>query len=152
ETRKSDSSTSPLTIRRILQLRQVPYLHRLIAASRDQAPAVGAERHAADQACVTAEVADERARVAGPDFHDAVFTRRGEPPAVLVGAESDGVDFSVMSLEGPKLLACLDVPDFDRVLLTSCGQPLAIRAEGHVHARPRHPRLKGEARLLLLVE
>src|SRR5438876_855420 len=134
------------------QLRHVPNLHGLIAASRDQEPAVGAERQAGDDAHVTAEVADQRARVAVPDFHGAVFTPRGDPPAVLVGAESDGIDFSVMSLEGLKLPACLDVPDFDRVLLTSRGQPLAIRAEGHVHTRSGDPRLEGAVSYLNLIE
>ena len=63
------------------QLRHVPDLDRVIAASRDQAPAVGAERHAADEAGVAAEAADQRTGVAVPDLHGAVLTRRGDPPA-----------------------------------------------------------------------
>ena len=81
-----------LPIRHFFQLRHVPDLDRLIAASRDQAPAVGAERHAADEAGVTAEGADQLPGAAVPDLHGAVLTRRGDPPAIVVGAERHGVN------------------------------------------------------------
>src|SRR5262245_11403458 len=97
--------SSGLTFR-VAQLRHVPDLHRLIPASRDQAPAVGAERQAADEAGVTAEAADQLSGVAVPDFHGAVFARSGDPPAILVGAERQGIDrATVFSLEGLTFLA-----------------------------------------------
>src|SRR5262249_31889363 len=124
----------------------------MIAASRDQEPAIGAECQAADEASVTAEVADQLAGVAVPDFHDTVFTRRGEPSAIADGAERQGVDLSFVSLEHVEFLAALHVPDLDRVPLTSRRQPPAVRAEGHVQTRSGDPRAKGEASFFLLLQ
>src|SRR5262249_5485612 len=132
------------------QLRHVPNLHGLIPASRDQPPAVGAERHAADEACVTAEGVAQLSRVAVPDLHVAMLPGRCDPPAIVVGAERQGVDLPPVSLEGGlEFLAGLHVPDLDRVLLTSRREPTTVRAKGHVHTRPRDPRAKGEASFLL---
>src|SRR5262249_46448459 len=88
--------------------RHVPYLYGLIAASRDQEPSVGAERKAADEAQMTAEVVDDLASVAVPDFHGAVLTPRGDPPAIE--AERHSVDVSFVSLQGSKRLAVLHIP------------------------------------------
>src|SRR5215471_18467956 len=63
-----------LTPRDFAQGRQVPDLDRMVAASRDQQPAVGAERQAADEAGVAAEAADQLSGVTVPDFHGAVLT------------------------------------------------------------------------------
>src|SRR5262245_52690642 len=140
-----------LTLRDFAQRRQVPDLGGKIAASRDQALAVGAERHAVDEAQVTAESVDQLARVAVPDSHGAILPGRGDPP--VIGAESQGVDLTLVAPEGGlDFLAGPYVPDLDRVLLTARRQPLAVRAEGHVHTRPGDPRAKGAARSLLLVE
>src|SRR5262249_13052854 len=102
----------------VAQLAHVPNLHGLIPASRKQPPAVGAERHAADKAGVTAEAADWRtAGVAVPDFHGAVLTPRGDPPAV--GAEGHGVHIPAVSREGLQYLAGLHIPDLDGVPFAS---------------------------------
>src|SRR5262245_11071735 len=122
----------------------------MIAASRDQQPAIGAERQAADKAGVTAEAADQLSGVAVPDFHGAVLTRRGEP--FSVGAERHGVDVSVVSLEGLKRLAVLHVPDLDGVRRTPGRQPSAVQAEGHTQTRTGDARAKGVARSFLLVQ
>src|SRR5262245_26796257 len=136
----------------LVQLRQVPDLDRMIAASRDQDPAVGAERQAADEAGMAAEVEEQLAGAAVPDFHGAVLPRRGYPPALVVGAERQGVDLPVVPPEGEKFSAGLHVPDLDRVLLAPRRQAAAVRAEGHVQARPGDAPAQGEARFLLLVE
>src|SRR5688500_16816991 len=124
----------------------------MIAASRDQEPAVGAERQAADEALVAAETADQCAGVAVPDFHGAVLTRRGDPPATVVGAERHGVDVSVVSPEGTKLPALLHVPDLNRILLAPRRQPPAIWAENHAQAWAGNPRPEGDTRPHLPVE
>src|SRR5262245_6371373 len=49
----------------VAQFTHVPNLHGLIPASREQPLAVGAERHAADQADVAAEGADQVVLVVG---------------------------------------------------------------------------------------
>src|SRR5262249_23554639 len=151
-----------LALRLILQLRQVPNLDRMIAASRDQAPAVWAERQAADEAGVTPEAADQLSGVTVPDFHGAVLPRRGDPPGVapprrgapqaVGGTERHGVDLPVVSPEGLEFLAGLHVPDLDRVFLTPRHQPLAVRAERHVQTRPGDPGAEGERGFLLLVQ
>src|SRR5262249_43242225 len=128
-----------------------PDLDRRIAASRDQESAVGAERHAADEAGVAAKVAHQRTGVAVPDLHGAVLPRRGDPPAIF-GAERHGVDLAIVSPEGSEFLAGLHVPDLDGVLLAPRRQPPAVRAEGHVQTRPGNPRAEGEAGFLLLVQ
>src|SRR5207247_162964 len=76
----------------------------------------------------------------------------GDPPAIVVGAERQGVDLTSLSTESLEFLAGLHVPDLDRVLLTTRREPPAVRAEGHVHTRPGDPRAEGEASFLLLVE
>src|SRR5262249_37840438 len=90
--------------------------------------------------------------VAVPDSHGAVLTRRGDPPAIVVGAERQGVHLPVVSPKGIQLLAGLHVPDLDRVPLASRSQPPAVRAEGDSHTIPRGPCLKRVTRFLLLVE
>src|SRR5262249_7198784 len=86
-------------------------------------------------------------------FHGAVLTRRGDPPASLIGAERQGVDLAVMSPEGVKLArgVVLQVPDLDRILLAPGCQPPAVRAEGHVQTRSGDPRAD-QARFLLLLQ
>src|SRR5262245_39624016 len=123
----------------------------MIAASRDQTPAVGAERHAADEACVTAEGADHLSRVAVPDFHSAIFPGRRDPSSIAVRAERQGVDLTLVSPEDLEFLAGLYVPDLDRVLLTARRQPPLVRAEGQIQTRPGDSRPNGAASLLLLV-
>src|SRR5260370_7894361 len=76
-----------LTVRHFFQFRYVPNLHGLIPASRDQAPAVGAERDAADEAGVAAEGADQLSGMAVPDFHRAILPGGAAPPAIVAGAE-----------------------------------------------------------------
>src|SRR5262245_59724764 len=61
--------------------RYVPDLDGRIAASRNQPPAVRAERQAADKAGVTPETADQLSGVTVPDFHGAVLAARGDPTA-----------------------------------------------------------------------
>src|SRR5262245_695785 len=91
--------------------------------------------------------------MAVPDFHGAILPARGDPPAIVVGAERKGVDLTPVSPEGGlEFLAGLYVPDLEGVLLPPRRQPPAVRAEGHVHTRPGDPRAKGAARFLLLVE
>src|SRR5262249_26522760 len=123
----------------------------MIAASRDQEPPIGAERQAGHKAGVAAEAADHLSGVAVPDFHGAVLPRRGDQPAIVLRAESHGVDVAVVSLKGPKRLAVLDVPDLDGVRLTSGRQPPAVRAEGHTQTRTGDARAKGKASFFLLV-
>src|SRR6516162_5149874 len=112
----------------------------MIAASRDQEPAVGAECQAADDASVTAERADQGTGMTVPDSHGAVLAGRGSPSAFVVGAERQGVNVALVSPEGQKFLAGLHVPDLDRVPLASRRQPLAIRAERHAQTRTGDPR------------
>src|SRR5205807_801975 len=114
-----------------VQWRQVPNLHGLIPASREQPPAFGAERQAANEAGVAAEAVEQRPAVAVPDFHGAVLPRRGDPPALAVRAEGRRPDVPAMSFEGVQLLAGLHVPNLHRVLLTPRSQPSAVGAERH---------------------
>ena len=95
------------------------------------------------------EGADQLSGVAVPNFHGAVLTSRGDPPAV--GAECHGVDLPAVSPEDLGFVVGLQVPDLDRVPLTPRRQPLAVRAESHVHARPGVP-VEGEPSCLLLVQ
>src|SRR5262249_19079521 len=115
----------------VAQLAHVPNLHGLIPASREQPPAVGAERHAADEAGVAAEGADQSVLVVGiPHPDGAVLTPRSEPPAV--GAEGHGTDVPGVSAEGPAHSPPgLDVPNLDGVLFASRHQAPAVRAERH---------------------
>src|SRR5262245_54132970 len=132
------------------QSRHVPDHRSLITASRDQPSAVGAERQAADEAGVTAEVANYLSGATIPDLHCAVLTRRGDPPALVVGAECQGVDLPIVAPEGrEKLPAGLHVPDLERVLLAPRRQPPAVGAEGHIQTRSGNPRLKDDAGFLL---
>src|SRR5262249_47340549 len=133
------------------QRRQVPDLYGLVPTSRNQEPAVGAERQAGDEARVAAEAADQRPGVAVPDFHGTVFPRRGDPLALGVGAERRRPDVSAMSPEG-LLLAGLDVPDLYRVLLTPRDQAPAVGAERQRHNPGVGVRAEGPARLLLLAQ
>src|SRR5262249_21407681 len=87
-----------LTLKDFAQGLQVPNLDRMIAASGDQAPAVGAERHAADLAQVTAEGADQLSSVAVPDFHGAILPGRRDPSSIA--AERQGVDLTLVSSKG----------------------------------------------------
>src|SRR3954464_9971494 len=86
---------------RCAQFRQVPDLDRVIVASRDQAPAVGvgAERHAGDEAGMSAEAAEQVPGLAVPDLDGAVLARRGDPPPVT-GAESHGTDVPAVPPQG----------------------------------------------------
>src|SRR5262249_51954111 len=102
--------------------------------------------------CVTAEGADTLSGVAVPESDGGILPARGDPPAAVIGAERQGVDFALVSPEGGlEFFAGLYVPDLDRVLLASRRQPPAVRAEGHVHTRPRDPCAE-KARFLLLVQ
>src|SRR5262245_17366583 len=140
-----------LTIRHFSQFRYVPDLGRVIAASRDQPPVVGAERHAGDEAGVPAEAVDQLAGPAVPDLYGAVLTPRGDPPAVV--AERHGGNVPPVPRKGLQHVAGLHVPDLDQVVLTARGQPLTVGAEGHVHTRPGHPRVvEGEARCWLPIQ
>src|SRR5262249_7601998 len=144
-----------LSVRLFSQFRYVPDLDRSIAASRHQEPPIGAERQAGHEAGVAAEAADQLSGVAVPDFHGAVLTRRGDPPASLIGAERQGVDLAVMSPEGLKKLArgvVLQVPDLDRILLAPGCQPQAVRAEGHVETRSSGDPRAEQARFLVLLQ
>src|SRR6516162_9219747 len=120
----------------------------MIAASRDQEPAVGAECQAADDASVTAESADQGAAMTVPDSHGAVLAGRGDPSAFVVGAERQGVHVALVSPEDQEFLTGLHVPGLDRVALACCRQPPAIRAERHAQTRPGDPRVKAEAGFL----
>src|SRR5262249_8521940 len=133
-TRRAYASTlamDSLTVRYfVAQLAHVPNLHGRIPASREQPPAVGTERHAADKACVTAEGADQPVLcVRTPDLPGAVLTRRGDPPALVVGAEGHGTDVPGVSPEGSQLVAGLHVPDLDGVPFASRHQAPAVGAE-----------------------
>src|SRR5262249_51509485 len=92
--------------------------------------------------------------MAVPDFYGAVCACGGDPLAIVVGAERQGVDLStVFAPESPKFIACLHVPDDDRVLLAPRRQPPAVRAEGDVHPRSGDPRPDGgNTRLRLSVQ
>src|ERR1700756_3758412 len=111
--------------------------------SRDQQPAVRAERHTADVAQVPAKAAKQGPGVAVPDFHGAVLTRRGDPPTTGVGAERRRPDVPAMSPEGTEFPAGLHVPDLDRVVLTSRDQAPAVRAERQVESHLGGPRADG---------
>src|SRR5262249_23580378 len=136
--------TDSLTVTHfVAQWRHVPNLHGPIPASREQALAVGAERHAADEADVAAEVPEQLSGVAIPDLHGAVLTPRGDPPAV--GAEGHGVHIPAVSREGLQHLVGLHIPDLDGVPFASRRQAPAVRAERHVQTLATDPRAKGEA-------
>src|SRR4051812_33048900 len=91
-------SFDPLTLR-LLQCFHVPDFDLVIAASRDQTPAVGPKRQAVDEAGMAAERTDDRPGVAVPDLHGTVLTGRGDEAAV--GAEGHGVHITGVSPEGP---------------------------------------------------
>src|SRR6476660_2856744 len=117
-----------------VELAQIPSLHGLVPASREQQLAVGTERQAGDQAEVAAEVTNQLPAAAVPNFHGAVFARRGEPPALVIGTERRGPDFAGLPRQNLHVLG-LQIPNLDRILLTSGDQPLAVRAEPERHAR-----------------
>src|SRR6266852_6249642 len=125
-----------LTLRHLAQSRQVPHLHRLVAAAGVQTLAVGTERQAADETGVASEAVDQFPAAAVPDLHGAVLPAGGDPPALVVGAEGHRVDVPAVSREGAQLLAGLHVPDLDRVPITPRRQPPTVRAKGHVQTRP----------------
>src|SRR5262245_35139585 len=104
----------------------------MIAASRDQAPAVAGECQAADESGMAAEGAEQLTAYAVPDFHGAVLTGRGDPPTLGVGAEGDGADVAVVPPEDQEFLGGLHVTDLERVPLVAHHQPLPVWAEGHV--------------------
>ena len=65
---------------------------------------------------MAAEAVDQLPAEGVPDFHGAVLSRRGDPPALGVGAEGRGPDVPAVSPEDLHLLG-LQVPDLDRILL-----------------------------------
>src|SRR5262245_39348268 len=137
----------------VAQLAHVPNLHGLIPASREQPPAVGAERHAADQADVAAEGTDQAVLVVAiPDLDSAVLTRRGDPPALAVRAEGHGTDVPGVSAEGLQLLAGLHVPDLDGVPFASRHQAPAVGAERHGQTIAAVLRVEGAAGFLFLLQ
>src|SRR5262249_47906166 len=115
----------------VVQLAQVPNLHGRIPASRDQTGAVD-ERQAADETEMAAEAPEHFSGVAIPDLHRAALARRGDPPAIGVGAEGHGADVPAVSPEGgAQLPAGLHVPDLDGVPFASRHKAAAVRAERH---------------------
>src|SRR4051794_40222971 len=133
------------------QLRHIPDLDRVIVAPRDQAPAVGAERHAADEADMAAEGAEQISGFAVPDLHGAVLARRGDPPAGA-GAEGHGADVPAVSPQGSQLVPGLHVQELDRVVLAARRQTPAVRAERDVQTVPGDPRPEDAAGVLLLLQ
>src|SRR4051794_659848 len=71
----------PLVIKTVVPSGSAPDHDRVIAAARGEKPAVGAERHTADDARVAAETPDHLPSGAVPDFHGTVAAARGDPPA-----------------------------------------------------------------------
>src|SRR5262249_31777056 len=132
---KDTGDSHPVTVSSrtgtLLQIRHVPELDRVVAAPRDQGPVVD-KRQAADEAGVSAKVADELPGPGAPDFHGAVLARRGDP--VAVGTTGDGVDVAVVPTQDQEFFAALHVTDLDRVLFVAHHQPLPVRTERHVHA------------------
>src|SRR5262245_20673964 len=83
--------------------RRVPNLHSLKSAAAGEAPAVGADRQAADAALEHGESADLSAGGGVPEPHDRIQTTRGQAPAV--GAERHAKDLVRVLAEGEDLLA-----------------------------------------------
>src|SRR5688572_14022210 len=77
----------------------VPEHDPVIATSRDEVLAIPGECEAGDEAGVSPKRADQPAGVAVPDLHGAVLPTRGDPPALGVRAECDGVDVAVVPPE-----------------------------------------------------
>src|SRR5262245_6586374 len=91
-----------LTARPFVPARHIPDLHRAIAASRDEAPAVGAERQAHDHAGMAAQRLPPLPGLGVPENDRGVLARRGEPAAIRADGHSD--DVAAMAGEATELL------------------------------------------------
>src|SRR5262245_29857012 len=116
-----------LTAGRFVPARHIPDLDRGIAASRNQALAVGAERQAHDHAGVAAQPVPPLQGCRVPEGNRGVLARGGEPAAVR--AERHRVDIPGVAVEGAQQAPGLGVPDLDGVLLGCRDQALAVRTE-----------------------
>src|SRR5262245_40811130 len=116
-----------LTAGHFVPARHIPDLHRPVAASRNQAPAVGAERQAHYHAAVAAQPVPPLSGFRVPEGDRGVLARGGEPAAVR--AKRHRVDIPGVAVEGAQQAPGLGVPDLDGVLLGYRDQALAVRTE-----------------------
>src|SRR5262249_23769848 len=103
-----------------------------------EAPAVGAERQAADRGLMPLEGEPGSFHVprAGrdvPDLYRLILARGGEEPAA--GAEGHAKDSLGVAVEDQHLLPGGQVPNFDRGTAAGRGQELAVRAEVQTETR-----------------
>ena len=98
----------PLEGEPFLAIRGVPHLHRLVKAARDDATAVGAERHAVNRGRVPLEDELLLAILGVPHLGRLVETARDD--ALAVGAERHAAHPGSAHLEDEPFLAILGVP------------------------------------------
>src|SRR5262245_28091764 len=94
--------------------RRVPHLQRLVLAPRDDAVAVGAERHAPDHARVPLKSEDLLSGPGIPHLQGAVLAPRDDPPAVR--AVGHAQDTFRVSLERESFLSGPGVPHLHRLV------------------------------------
>src|SRR5689334_18690262 len=92
------SGLGSLTAGHFFPPRHVPDLDRVIAASRDEALALGDERQAADEARMAAQRAPRLPGCRVPDSYRGVLAGGGEPAAV--GVEDHGTDVAGVPAQG----------------------------------------------------
>src|SRR5262245_18314472 len=88
-----------LTVGLLLLLGQIPSLHGLVSASREQVSAVGAESDTVDEPEMAAEIVDQLSAAGVPNLHGGVLPGRGDPPTLEVGAEGRRPDVPAVSPE-----------------------------------------------------
>ena len=91
--------------RALLTAPHIPNLQRIVPASADDPPAIGAERNAADAVRVSLEREDFLAAVGVPSLQRVVTASADDPPAV--GAECHAVNLLGVSLEREVLLEAI---------------------------------------------
>src|SRR5262249_49104995 len=109
---------------------RVPDLREPVGAGRNNPPAVGTERHAADFMAVSSEgqgflalVPPERRRI--PDADGLILAGRGEAPAVR--AERHAAAPVCVSAQGEHLPAGRRVPDAHRLVFAARSKAPAVR-------------------------
>src|SRR5262245_46390994 len=124
------SATACFLLELRVQGRQVPDLHGLIRAARDQEPTIAADRQGADGAPVTAESVEQLEGRRVPRFHCAILRRGGDPSAI--GAEGHRRALAAeLSPDLVKRLAGLRIPECQLIIATDGNQAPPVRMEGH---------------------
>src|SRR5262249_35613148 len=115
----------------------VPALHRSVGTRADDALAVGAKSHAANEVRVPPEREGFVPRARLPALHRVVKTAADDAPAV--GAHGHAVDQVRVAVEGQGFLAGGRVPDLYRIVHTAGDDAPAVGAKSHAADPLRWP-------------